>query len=98
MFTTEDMVFTYSRAQALEDGVLVDVTQTAKEAGFKVPVAVSAKVWHDVVEPDQTALDRGESEGGRLWDVLWMARLAAKAAAPGDDLINFQALATIGER
>jgi len=27
------VIFSYSRAQAIEDGVLVDVTETAKEGG-----------------------------------------------------------------
>ena len=31
----------YSRAQAIEDGVLVDVTNMAREAGFKWPVALT---------------------------------------------------------
>lgn len=35
IFTVEDIISTYSRAQAIEDGVLVDVTETAKEAGIK---------------------------------------------------------------
>ena len=36
-----DVVSAYSRAQAIEDGVLVDVSQTAKEAGIKYPTAVT---------------------------------------------------------
>ena len=35
----------YTRAQAIEDGFLVDVSDTAREAGFKIPVAVSRTVW-----------------------------------------------------
>ena len=27
----------YTRAQAIEDGILVDVSETAREAGFKIP-------------------------------------------------------------
>ena len=34
------VIYAYTRAQAIEDGVLADVTETAKEAGFKLPVAV----------------------------------------------------------
>lgn len=29
------VVFSYTRAQAIEDGVLVDVSEMAKEAGIK---------------------------------------------------------------
>lgn len=41
------VVSSYSRAQALEDGVLVDVTRMAKEAGFKVQVAQFHRRYHD---------------------------------------------------
>ncbi|MDD9991203.1 MAG: hypothetical protein OXP75_05355 [Rhodospirillales bacterium] len=67
------VVFTYTRRQAIEDGVLVDVTETAREAGFSIPVALSRAVWDRLV-----ALPEGyfgfQDETGRLWDVLWMAR------------------------
>ena len=41
----DPVIFAYTRAQAIEDGVLVDVSDTAREAGFKIPVAVSRSVW-----------------------------------------------------
>ena len=30
-----DVISTYTRAQAIEDGVLIDVSSMAREAGFK---------------------------------------------------------------
>jgi hypothetical protein len=60
----------YTRAQAIEDGVLVDVSETAKEAGFKIPVALTHGVWEKYVEvPDGVSC---QDEAGRLWDVLFM--------------------------
>ena len=44
-----DLIFSYTRAQAIEDGVLVDVTETAKEAGFRIPVALTQSVWAEYV-------------------------------------------------
>lgn len=81
VFTADDMVSSYSRAQALEDGVLVDVTNVAREAGFRVPVALSAAVWADCVawsDDDNRRKRACQDEQGRLWDVLWMAKLAAR--------------------
>ena len=70
----------YTRAQAIEDGILVDVSETAREAGFKIPVAVTRTVWSRLV-----ALPEGyrgfQDESGRLWDVLWMARHYALRAS-----------------
>ena len=77
------VVFAYSRAQAIEDGMLVDVTETAREAGFRIPVALSRSVWDRLV-----ALPEGyqgfQDEAGRLWDVLWMARHYALGASNSD--------------
>ena len=70
----------YTRAQAIEDTILVDVSDTAREAGFTIPVALTRSVWSRLV-----ALPEGyqgfQDERGRLWDVLWMARHYALRAS-----------------
>lgn len=68
------VVYAYTRSQAIQDGALVDVSQTAREAGFKVPVAVTRAVWSSCVAVPEGM--RLQDESGRLWDVLWMAHLA----------------------
>ena len=70
-----DVIYTYTRAQALEDGVLVDVSETAKEAGIRYPTALTAAVWEAYVRVAEKT--SGQDERGRLWDILWMLRLAA---------------------
>ncbi|HEX4959757.1 MAG TPA: DUF6573 family protein [Thermoanaerobaculia bacterium] len=69
-------IHSYSRAEALADGLLIDVTSTAREAGFLIPVALTRAVWESyvAVPPKVVAQD----EPGRLWDILWMASLAAR--------------------
>lgn len=73
-------IYAYTRAQALEDGVLVDVTETAKEAGFRVPVAMTTAAWADAVEWTEADSKRqtSQDQSGRLWDVVWMAYLAVR--------------------
>ena len=77
------VIFAYTRAQAIEDGILVDVSETAREAGFTIPVAITRGVWERIV-----ALPEGylgfQDEAGRLWDVLWMARHYALGAPDSD--------------
>lgn len=73
-------VHTYTRAQAIADGVLVDVTRTAREAGFKVPVALTAAVWADCVAWNPAVALQPQDEAGRLWDLLSMAALEARRA------------------
>lgn len=82
---TEDGIFgapiyAYTRAQALEDGVLVDVTETAREAGFRVSVAMTTAAWTDTVEWTEADSKRqtAQDQSGRLWDVVWMAYLAVR--------------------
>ncbi|WP_041373137.1 DUF6573 family protein [Methylobacterium radiotolerans] len=87
MFDANDLVSSYSRAQAIEDGDLVDVTETAREAGFRFPVALTAAVWADCVawtDEDTRRKRVPQDEAGRLWDVVWMAMLAARRAGNTD--------------
>lgn len=80
MFNEHDVVFRYTRDDAIQDGVLVDVSNPAKEAGFSIPLALTARVYSECVYwPETEAAVQDES--GRLWDVLFMAAVAARAAA-----------------
>lgn len=78
------VVHTYTRRQALEDGVLIDVTETAKQVGIAIPTAVTAAVWERYVRvPDAVSW---QCEDGRLWDVLWMLRCAVARGAAGSEV------------
>lgn len=79
------VIYGYSRAQAIADGVLVDVSAMAREAGFSVPVAMTSAAWADCVEWSDQDSNRQvhQDEAGRLWDVLWMSHLAARRTQGG---------------
>lgn len=80
-----EVISSYSRAQAIEDGVLVDVGGTAKEAGFTMPIAITAAAWGMYVRvPDGIEC---QDEQGRLWDVLFMLRFAIKKGGQGSELL-----------
>lgn len=71
----------YTRKNALDDGFLIDVSETAREAGIKFPVAITREAWNDCVawtEADTRRKRVPNDEAGRLWDVLWMLRCAAR--------------------
>lgn len=72
-----DVISSYSRHQAIIDAVLVDITAEAVEAGFKCPVAVTSALW-DIIQNIPPRFIGIQDVKGRLWDVLTMARLAAK--------------------
>ena len=75
-----NLIYTYSRVDAIADGTLVDVSEMARDAGFRIPVAMTAAVWADCVAWNDTDSERqtSQDEAGRQWDVLWMASLAAR--------------------
>ena len=90
------VVYSYSRKQAIEDGVLVDVTEQAKETGFKVPVAITANLYHQYIEPPDGLEGEGQSARGRLHDVLLLTFLAAKERWDGS-MVEIEPLFVIGE-
>jgi len=72
------VIHRYTRREAIADGVLIDVTETALEAGFKIPVAITSSVWAAyVVVPNNVD---GQDERGRLWDALMMLRFAIRSS------------------
>jgi hypothetical protein len=78
IFQDFEVIHSYTRAQAIQDGVLIDVSELARQAGFRVPLVLTAAVWEHCV-----AWSAGEAhpqdEQGRAWDVVWMSANAARA-------------------
>ena len=74
------IVYAYSRSQAIADGVQVEVTKVAHEAGIRFPVFITRGVFElcVAVPPNVSCQD----EAGRLWDVVWMLRFAILRARP----------------
>ena len=92
------MVFSYTRKQAIEDGVLVDLTADGEtkllchEAGFRLPIAMTTAAFNDAILAGTTETDDGEfvfpagqSLKGRLWDVLMVLHYSIRAASRRGD-------------
>jgi len=88
--TTKDpqYISVYSRAQAIADGDLIDVSSAARETRIKYPVALTRAAWHACVEVPEGVT--GQDERGRLHDVLFM--LAVTARNSEGSSIAFQVL------
>ena len=80
-----DVIYSYTRSQAVADGAQVEVSNTAQEAGIRFPVFLTRAVYdaYVTVPPGVTAQD----EAGRLWDVVWMLKYAIHRARPGVERI-----------
>ena len=96
-FDDMPVIFSYTRKQAIEDGVLVDLSEWAKETGFKISVACTTAVWHEYVVPPEKMIQWGQSERGRAHDLLVMLFFAirsrkTKAPAEGEDLLFYEVL------
>jgi hypothetical protein len=91
-FNEADMVFSYTRTQAIADGVLVDVSETAKEAGFRIPVVVTRALWDQYIVPVPLMVEDGQSITGRLWDVLNVLLVAIRASPSETAALTFSVL------
>ena len=105
-------IHSYTRAQAVADGILVDLTtatddrghRLCQQAGFKVPVAITRTAWAKTVEAGGTwkphsdgevlKLKGGQSLTGRLWDVLWLLRMAC-SQENNANRVHFQVLVDV---
>ena len=87
-----DLISSYSRADALRDGVLIEADpRLCREAGIKWPVAISDHLW-GFVEPDNMAEMPGQSVNGRLWDLLWLFSLSARKQNRPSDRISYRCI------
>jgi len=87
-----DVIYSYTRAQAIEDGVLVDAGPIAKEVGFKLPVALTSAVWSDCVAwTDSDSRKKPfQDQSGRLYDVLFMAAFAIRTSEDSGDRLLYE--------
>jgi hypothetical protein len=95
-------ISTYTRAQAIEDGELVDISAgelapLVREAGFRVPVACTRAVFDSCIALTPAARRACNDVRGRAWDVLHMLRLAVRASGGGTDRLTF-AVRVVRER
>ena len=82
-----EIIYQYTRKQAIADGVQVDVSQTAREAGIVFPVFLTRTVFDAYVTVPEGVT--AQDEAGRLWDVVWLLRHAIQQARAGESRLPF---------
>lgn len=95
------VIHSYSRRQAIEDGVLVQLSgegyegdewipQMVAEAGIRFPLAVTTAVFMDCIGLTKAAEKALNDIKGRLWDVLWMFSQAVRRLPEHRDQFVFE--------
>ena len=72
-----EVVFRITRRELIEDGTLLDISTTAREAGIVFPTALTAGLWADYGDAESPA-----ESVGFVWDLCWMLRCAIRDAIP----------------
>ena len=62
-----EAIYAYTRKQAVADGVQVEISQTAREAGIRFPVFLTRAVYDAYVTVPEGVTC--QDEAGRLWDL-----------------------------
>ena len=81
------LIYSYTRSQAIADGFQIDVSKIAAEAGIRFPVFITRGVYEKCVAVPSGVT--GQDEAGRLWDVVWMLRFAIIRSQPGTSRLSF---------
>jgi hypothetical protein len=90
-----EVISSYTRAQAIEDGELIDLTQFSfrpnltvlDEVGIKYPVAMTRAAYCSAVQEDGRDLPPCQDLSGRMFDVVSMLRFAIKSSANGSEIL-----------
>ena len=65
MTESMEVIFSYTRKEAIDDGVLVDVSEM--DHIFKWPVAITSALWDEIISGD------ADTQKARVWDVAYMS-------------------------
>ena len=84
------IIHSYTRADAIRDGVLLDISDTAKKFGFKYQVAVTSNLYQTYIVPNENLGNSGQTSESRLELVLAELYYAIKGLDKHSTRINFK--------
>ena len=86
-----EIIYSYSRAQAIEDGVLIDVTETVKKAGIIYPTAITNGLYSQYIVPEPILQESEDTINIRILSVLYSLISAIKESKKNHSYIFFTA-------
>ncbi|MDE0094686.1 MAG: hypothetical protein OXO49_09330 [Gammaproteobacteria bacterium] len=89
--TTVDPAYTGSRAQAIADGEIVDVSEIGSQVGFKWPVAITKTAWDNLVTWSDEDSERQvpQREKSRLYELMSKCADSVRMRGPKCDRMKF---------
>lgn len=84
-----EILDSYSRAQAIEEGFLIDVSEWAKASGFKFPAAFTDTLYNSI---EESAKGPGQSVRGIAMDIFSMLLLKVKLTGGRESTLMFEVL------
>ncbi len=88
-----DIISSYSRADAIRDGVLIQAPgDLMADAGIVFPVCLTDSVYSGYINPSNLTDMPGQSVEGRMWDLLWMLRVSIKTGGGRGDRLSYSVL------
>lgn len=92
----DEIMSMYTRKDALEDGVLIDISDQAKEHGFKLPVAITCAVNSELKNiPEE---HNYQTYQGRLNDLLHMGYIICRNGGNSHTLLYSLIMHTLQKR
>ena len=76
-----EVIYSYTRKQALTNGFQVDMSATAREAGIRFPVFLTRAVFDAYVTVPEGV--EAQDETGRAFGIIWMTKFAISRSRPG---------------
>lgn len=90
LFEGMEIISQYTREQALEDGVLYDLSKWGKEMGIKYPIACTSTLYGYINPPSNLEGVEGQSLDWRAYDTVFMLAMAIQGQGnKGKDTLFF---------
>lgn len=94
----DHVIHQYTRDEMIQDRRLIDVTSTAKEIGFRLPVAITSAVWTGSIEPSEGKGVHENKESSTLWHCLEMLYIGLRHTKTSDSQFMFPVMVTDEKR
>ena len=87
-----DPAYTGSRAQAIAEGTIIDVSDLGRQVGFKWPVAMTKAVWEDSVawSDEDNEQQVPQNQKSRLFSVVGACADYVRTRGPKADRMRFR--------